>query len=104
MAGAIAAIQDQAYFEETTARVIATRDATVTELQQLGFHVIESKANFVFISHPTHQASRLFQELRDQGVLVRYFNQPRIDNYLRVTIGTDAEMKTFIQVLSQIIA
>lgn len=104
LAGAAAAFEDQAYFEETTRKVIVTRENTIKKLKMLGFHVIESKANFVFITHPSKPAQHLFNELKQKGILVRYFNQPRIDNYLRVSIGTDEEMDTFISELTQIIA
>lgn len=104
LAGAIAAFQDQAYFEEVTQKVIATRESVSKQLRELGFDVLDSKANFVFISHAIVPAKQLFQQLRDQGVLVRYFAQPRIDNFLRVTIGTDEEMDTFIEVLRSIVA
>ncbi len=103
MAGAIAAIEDQTYFEETTRKVITTRDRAKEELRQLGFDVIESKANFIFITHPQKSAQDLFSALKHRGILVRYFNQPRIDQYLRVSIGTDEEMDTFVLVLSEIL-
>jgi histidinol-phosphate aminotransferase len=103
LSGAIAAFEDQAYFEEITAKVIQTREATANRLRQLEFHVVESKANFVFISHPKLYAKQIFQELREKGILVRYFEQPRIDNYLRVSIGTDAEMDELLHALNQIL-
>lgn len=103
LAGAVAAFEDEAYFRETTAKVIATREAVTKELKELGFIVTDSAANFVFISHPEHAAEKLFQELRERGVLVRYFKQPRIDQYLRVTVGTDEEMAAFVQALKEII-
>ncbi|MCM3628013.1 histidinol-phosphate transaminase [Paenibacillus glycanilyticus] len=103
LAGAVAAFEDEAYFLETTAKVIATREAVTKELQELGFIVTDSAANFVFISHPEHAAEQLFQQLRDSGVLVRYFKQPRIDQYLRVTVGTDEEMAALTRALKEII-
>ncbi|MGO4110716.1 histidinol-phosphate transaminase [Paenibacillus sp. YAF4_2] len=103
LAGSVAAIKDEAYFREITAKVIHTRDKVTAELKEIGFKVTDSAANFVFISHPDHAAEQLFQQLREQGVLVRYFKQPRIDQYLRVTIGTDEEMKSFIDALKGII-
>jgi len=104
MAGAIAAIKDRAYFEETTGKVTATRDRTVEALRPLGFETVESKANFIFITHPHRSAKDLFSALRDRGILVRYFNKPRIDQYLRVSIGTDEEMDSFIAALREIVA
>ena len=103
LAGAIAAFEDKAYFEQMAAKVIATREWTIEQLQAMDFYVTESKANFVFVSHPVVPAQKLFAELREQGVLVRYFNQPRIDNFLRVSIGTDEEMEQFIAAVRLIV-
>ncbi|WP_276357985.1 histidinol-phosphate transaminase [Cohnella caldifontis] len=103
LAGAAAAFEDQAYFEETTRKVVATRERTAAILKERGFRVIDSAANFLFVSHPERQASDLFGELKQRGVLVRYFNQPRIDNYLRVSIGTDEEMDVFLRALGEIL-
>ncbi|MBP3039571.1 histidinol-phosphate transaminase [Bacillaceae bacterium Marseille-Q3522] len=95
LAGAKAAIEDQHYFQHTAEKIIATRELTIGELRKLGFHIIPSQANFIFITHPFKQAGQLFQQLKSKGILVRYFNKPRISNYLRVSIGTDEEMKQF---------
>ncbi|WP_141506559.1 histidinol-phosphate transaminase [Paenibacillus luteus] len=103
LAGAVAALEDDAYFRNTTARVIATRERVTKQLLELGFKVTDSKANFVFISHKEIAAKVLFQQLRDKGVLVRYFDQARIDQYLRVSIGTDEEMDAFVAALQEII-
>ncbi|MBD2868302.1 histidinol-phosphate transaminase [Paenibacillus arenilitoris] len=103
LAGAVASFEDEAYFKETTAKVIATRERVSEQVAALGFKLTESKANFVFISHPSIAAERIFRELRGKGVLVRYFNQPRIDGYLRVSIGTDEEMDAFIRALREIV-
>ncbi|MFC6334968.1 histidinol-phosphate transaminase [Paenibacillus septentrionalis] len=103
LAGAVAAIEDQAYFQATTEKVVATRERVVSKLQTLGFIITPSKANFVFISHPTIAAKQLFEQLREQGVLVRYFASPRIDRFLRVSIGTDEEMKVFLEVIERLI-
>lgn len=103
LAGAVAAFQDEEYFTETTRKVMKTREAAVAKLQAMGFRVLESKANFILISHHAKPAKTLFQELRKEGVLVRYFEQPRIDQYLRVTIGTDEEMEVCLQVLQRLV-
>lgn len=103
LAGAIASIEDQSYFEETTRKVIATRDRTIEALKPLGFRIIESKANFFFITHPEQLAQHLFDELRLRGILVRFFNKPRIDQFLRVSIGTDEEMEVFVDAMSDIV-
>lgn len=101
--GAVAAFEDQSYFNEVRVKIIATREKISKELGQLGFKVIDSSANFVFVSHERVNAALIFNALRDRGILVRYFNKPRIDNYLRITIGTDEEMDEFIRVLNDII-
>jgi len=101
LAGAEASFKDQEYFAAMNAKVIATRTWTVNKLRDRGFLVPESLANFVFITHPVHEASSLFQSLRERGILVRYFNQPRIDQYLRVSIGTDEEMQALINTLEE---
>lgn len=103
MAGAIGAIKDNDYFHETRLRVINTREHVTAELRELGFKVVDSKANFIFISHPKFLAEDLFFRLKTEGVLVRYFKQPRIDNFLRVTIGTDDDMNSFVQILKTLI-
>ncbi|QNK58242.1 histidinol-phosphate transaminase [Paenibacillus sp. PAMC21692] len=101
--GAVASLADEAYFRETTDKVVATRDRVAQQVKELGFRSTDSKANFLFIKHPAIPASKLFAELRERGVLVRYFNSPRIDNYLRVSIGTDEEMNTFVGALREIV-
>lgn len=87
-----AAVSDRAYFEETRAKIIATRERTKRELSSLGFSFADSYANFVFAAHESVPAKELLEALRGAGIYVRYFNKPRIDNYLRITIGTDEEM------------
>ncbi|WP_019424532.1 histidinol-phosphate transaminase [Paenibacillus sp. OSY-SE] len=104
LSGAIAAFQDEDYFQEATQKVIRTREMTMTQLRELGCKVLDSKANFVFITHPAVPAKQLLEELRAEGILVRYFAQPRIDNYLRVSIGTDEDMERFIQTFQMIIS
>ncbi|HVJ48769.1 histidinol-phosphate transaminase [Desulfitobacterium sp.] len=104
LAGAIEAVKDDEYFQSTRNKVIQTREKVTLELRKLGFKVITSKANFVFISHPLIQAADLFMSLKKESILVRYFQQPRIDNYLRVSIGSDAEMDSFLHVIHKIIS
>jgi len=96
-AGAREAIKDDAYFQETRSEIIRTRERVSARLRDLGFQVIPSQANFVFISHPQCPGRVLFQSLREKGILVRYFDKPKIDNFLRVTIGTDEEMDRFLE-------
>ena len=93
LAGATAAVEDEAYLKEICDKTIATREQTVKDLEALGFNVLPSATNFVFVTHPDKDAEQIYLALKDQGILVRYFgNKPRIGNYLRITIGTDEEM------------
>lgn len=101
--GGAAAVEDEEYFTKTCGMVAATRERTAEKLKQLGFTVLPSKSNFIFISHETKPARQLFAQLREEGILVRYFDKPRIDNFLRVTIGTDADMDTFCEVMERLI-
>ena len=100
IAGAAAAMRDQAYFETTRQQIITTRDYTVLQLKALGFTVLPSAANFVFARPPQGNAEPIYLALKQKGVLVRYFNKPRIQEYLRITIGTDEEMQTFLAILA----
>jgi histidinol-phosphate aminotransferase len=103
LAGATAAFEDQATFEQNSRRIIETREWTVNELGQLGFNVVPSQANFIMASHISVPAKTLYLALKDRGILVRHFNSPRIDNYLRITIGTDDEMQALIQAIAAIL-
>ncbi|MCX7709813.1 MAG: histidinol-phosphate transaminase [Clostridia bacterium] len=103
IAGAIEAFKDEAYFQETLKKIITTRERVSKAMKELGFRVLDSKANFLFASHGDISAKVLFQELRERGVLVRYFNKPRIDNFLRITIGTDEEMDSLIKAVKEIL-
>ena len=87
------AVKDEAYFQKTTARIIKTRESAKNRLSGLGFHLLDSKANFLFASHPDYQARELYEALKKEDIYVRYFDVPRIDQYLRITIGTDEEME-----------
>jgi len=101
---AVSSIKDDDYFQQTCQQIIQTREQVSEQLTQLGFKVLPSATNFIFASHESKSARELYTELKQAGVLVRYFNQPRIDNYLRITIGTDADMKTLIDTLKSILA
>lgn len=96
----VAAVKDDAYFKETVAKVVATREWTVKELEKLGFSVLPSKANFVFATCSKKNAKDIFEYLKEKNIYVRYFDKPRINNYLRITIGTDEQMKKFIDILA----
>lgn len=103
-AGAVAAMQDKAYFEETCKKVIATRVALVSDLQGLGFDILPSGANFVFAKHLEREGADLAAKLREKNVVVRHFSKPqRVSNYLRITIGTDAQSKQLINALAEIL-
>jgi histidinol-phosphate aminotransferase len=99
-AGAAAAIEDHAWFEENRAKVIASREKMTAGLQSLGFEVVPSMANFVFARHPAHDGAALAQFLRDRKILVRHFAKPRIDQYLRITVGTDTQIDALLAALS----
>lgn len=103
LAGAIAAIRDEVYFLETRSKIIGTREWVANELQKLDFNVLDSKANFIFAGHSKLPAEKLFIALRGKGILVRYFKKPRIDNFLRISIGTREEMERFILAVKEIL-
>lgn len=103
LSGTIAAFKDEEYFNSTRNKIIKTREWSVEALKELGFTVLDSRANFIFVSHCEKSGEYLYNTLKDNGILVRYFNKPRIDNYLRITIGTDDEMKTLIDTLKKIL-
>lgn len=95
------AIKDRAYFEDTVNRIKATRENFCKKIAGLGFKFPESSANFVFVSHPEHNAKQLFEELKKHNIFVRYFDKPGIDNYLRITIGTDGQMDVLYSFLKE---
>ena len=103
LAAGKAAIEDKEYFEETRKKIIKTRENTSEALKEMGFQVLPSKANFIFASHKDFEGQYLYEELRNRGVLVRFFNKDRINKFLRITIGTDEEMDTLIEKLKEII-
>ncbi|MBN1614366.1 MAG: histidinol-phosphate transaminase [Deltaproteobacteria bacterium] len=103
LAGATAAMKEESYYREMRGKITATRERVTGALVDMGFTVVPSRANFIFTSHPTEPAGSLFSSLRELGILVRYFNLPRIDNHLRVTIGTDAEMDAFLAALKRLV-
>jgi histidinol-phosphate aminotransferase len=100
--GAREAIKDDEYFLETRSNIIKSRERVSARLVEMGFRVIPSQANFIFISSERCSGNVLFQRLREEGILVRYFSKPKIDNFIRVTIGTDAEMDRFLEVIKAI--
>jgi histidinol-phosphate aminotransferase len=102
-AGAIASLEDEAYFQQSRARVIEGRTRLDHGLLRLGFDVLPSAANFVFAQHPAHPGAALAAALRQQAVIVRHFSAPRISDYLRITVGTDAQIDRLLSALSDIL-
>lgn len=104
-AGAIAAIEDEAYFQRTRQQVINNRNALTIAMQSLGFEVLPSAANFVFARHPDYDAMTLSTDLRQSGIVVRHFNQPeRIANFLRISVGDEQATRLLIEQLQSLIA
>ena len=98
-----ASIRDEAYFQDTCRKVAATRDRSADELRALGFTVLPSLTNFLFVTHPEKKAPDIFAALREKGIFIRYFKLPRIDNYLRITVGTDEQMDKLLAALKEIL-
>jgi histidinol-phosphate aminotransferase len=103
LTAAQAAVEDRAYFHDTCTAIAKTREITTGKLKELGFSVLPSQANFVFAAHDRVPGEVLFRKLRESGVLVRYFNKPRIHNFLRITMGTPEEMDILIATLKNIL-
>ncbi|WP_404437631.1 histidinol-phosphate transaminase [Stutzerimonas chloritidismutans] len=103
IAGAAAAFDDRAYFEQTCRQVIASRESVTAAMEAMGFEVLPSAANFVFTRHPLHDAATLAADLREQGIIVRHFKQPRIEQYLRITIGAPEQNQALIGALKGIV-
>lgn len=103
LAGAQAALEDEDYYKETIKRIIRTRDNTAEKLEDYGFKVLPSSSNFLFVSHPDYNAEDLFYALKEKGILLRYFNQNKIDNYLRISVGSSKEMNTFLRVIQELL-
>ena len=103
IAGAVAAMDDNAHFDATRKAVMASRDTLARDLAGLGFDVVPSAANFVFARHPGRDAGELAQQLRERSIIVRHFKAPRIEQYLRITVGTDAECQALIRALADIL-
>ena len=103
IAGAVAAIGDEAWFQETRRRIMASRELLVRGLTDLGFEVLPSQANFIFARHPGHSGAELFAGLRERGVLVRHFRKPRIQDFLRITVGTEDECSRLIALARELV-
>jgi histidinol-phosphate aminotransferase len=103
MAGAMAAIEDQDYLNKISQAVINTRESLVQTLNTLGFETIPSSANFIFTKHPKYDAAQLSAALREKHIIVRHFKLPRIDQYLRITIGTDEQCDALVKAIKEIL-
>ncbi len=104
IAGAVASVADEEHFQQSCRKVIATRETLVAQMGGLGFAVLPSAANFIFARHPAHDAAALAAALRQRAVIVRHFKAPRIDQFLRITIGTDAQCEILVAALREILA
>ena len=99
----VAALEDEEYFQETKQKIVDTREWTKKELKRLGFTFGDSKTNFIFAKHETVHANEIFTKLREKHIYVRHFNAEKIDNYLRISIGTQEEMEYFISEVEKLI-
>ena len=102
-AGATAAVEDRAWFDETRMKVIESRERVTGALRQRGFEVLPSQANFIFARHPDHAGETLAKALRDRAILVRHFAKPRLSEFLRITIGTPEQCDRLIAALEEIV-
>ena len=103
LAAGVAAVKDREYFDGTCRKIIETRENAKKELKKLGFSFTDSKTNFIFATHERMPAKEIFEKLKKENIFVRYFNKPGIDDYLRITIGTDEEMKKLYKALQEIL-
>jgi histidinol-phosphate aminotransferase len=99
----VAALEDVAYTHQTSKAIIASRTWLTQQMQALGFEVLPSKANFIFARHPSHDAATLAAGLRERAILVRHFKQARIDQFLRISIGTDEECAQLVAALQALL-
>jgi histidinol-phosphate aminotransferase len=104
LAGAAASFGDEAYFQEQCQAIIATREQLSSQMRDLGFEVLPSAANFIFARHPLHDAAQLAAALRKHSIIVRHFKQDRIEQFLRISIGTDAECELLVDALHKLLA
>ncbi|MDE7192348.1 MAG: histidinol-phosphate transaminase [Oscillospiraceae bacterium] len=100
IAAGVASVEDEEYFAQTVSRVIASRERLSEELRALGFELPDSSANFVFAEHPKRSAREICEYLKTRDIYVRYFSKPRIDNRLRITVGTEQEIDALLGALN----
>ena len=103
IAGAVASVQDETHFQESRRKVMATRETLVAGLSRLDFEVLPSAANFIFVRHRSRDAAELALALRQRAIIVRHFKLPRIDQFLRITVGTDKQCAILINALAEIL-
>ena len=101
-AGAAAAVEDEDYFTQTCQKVMATRERAAQRLREMGYTVLPSKANFLFVSHPDKPGKALLDGLRARGVLVRWWSDPAIEQWLRISVGTEEEMDALLAALQEL--
>ena len=99
IAAGVASVEDEEYFRATVQKVVATRRRLTEELRAMGFDVADSSTNFLFAEHPKYRAKDIQEYLKTRDIYVRYFSKKRIDNRLRITIGTDEEIDALISAL-----
>lgn len=103
LAYGVEAVKDDVYFKEITDKIIKTRQWSKEALEKSGFTCLDSSSNFLFATHSRVPAKEIFEKLKERDIFVRYFNKPRIDNYLRITIGTDDQMQKFVEAVRKIV-
>lgn len=103
LACGVEAVKDKAYFENTVEKIVQTREWAKEELRKLGFQFTDSKANFIFATHPEYDAKELFEALKKENIYVRYWNSERINQYLRITVGTREEMEALLTFFKKLI-
>ena len=103
MAAGVGALEADGYFRVNCQKIMETRDWTTKQLEELGFEVIPSMANFVFAKHPDLAGKDLYLALREKGILVRHFDKPRLKDYNRITIGSREQMQTLVTTISSIL-
>lgn len=99
----VAALGDDEYFDTIISQIKDTREDTKRKLEQMGFECLKSSANFLFVKHEDIPAKDIFEKLREKDIYVRYFELPRIDEYLRITIGTNEQMNSLMLALEEIV-
>ena len=103
MAAGIGSLEDTEYFKTTLETILSNREWTANALKALGFSMTESRTNFLFVTHPKLDGAKLYQQLKDRGILVRFFNTPRLKDYNRITIGSKDEMQVLVTTIKEIL-